>query len=74
MSMPFEAKIGPAPELIDEHHPALYRETNFAEFMNLLTSKEYKARAFLDSITLHGPSRFLVFQNHHSFSSRLLVF
>jgi isopenicillin N synthase-like dioxygenase len=54
MSMPFEAKIAPAPELIDEHHPALYRETNFAEFMNLLTSKEYKERAFLDSITLHG--------------------
>lgn len=50
MSMPFEDKIGPAPELIDEHHPALYRETNFAEFMNLLTCKDYKARAFLDSI------------------------
>jgi isopenicillin N synthase-like dioxygenase len=50
MSMPFEEKIGPAPELIDEHHPALYRATNFAEFMDLLTSKEYKARGFLDSI------------------------
>jgi len=54
MSMPFEAKIAPAPELIDEHHPALYRETNFAEFMNLLISKDYKERAFLDSIALHG--------------------
>lgn len=32
MSMPFEAKVGPAPELIDEHHPALYRETKFVEF------------------------------------------
>jgi hypothetical protein len=50
MSMPFEEKIGPAPELIDEHHPALYRATNFAEFMDLLTSKVYKARGFLDSI------------------------
>jgi hypothetical protein len=57
MSLPFEAKIGPATELIDEHHPALYRETNFAEFINLLTSKEYKARAFLDSITVHGHVR-----------------
>lgn len=54
MSLPLEAKIGPAPELIDEHHAALYRETDFAEFMSLLTSKEYKERAFLDSITLHG--------------------
>eukprot|EP00253_Pinus_taeda_P001234 PITA_01234 len=55
MSIPFEAKIGPAPELIDEHHPALYRDTNFAEFMNLLASKEYKARGFVDSITVQGP-------------------
>lgn len=50
MSMPFEQKIAPAPELVDEHHPALYRETNFEEFINQLTSKEYKARGFLDSI------------------------
>lgn len=54
MSLPLEAKIGPARELIDEHRPALYRETDFAEFMSLLTSKEYKERAFLDSITVHG--------------------
>jgi len=54
MSMPIEAKIGPASELIDEHHPAVYRETNFAEFLDLLTSKEYKTRAFLDSISLHS--------------------
>eukprot|EP00253_Pinus_taeda_P016773 PITA_16773 len=54
MSLPLEAKIGPARELIDEHRQALYRETDFAEFMSLLTSKEYKERAFLDSITLHG--------------------
>jgi len=50
MSMPFEQKIAPAPELVDEHHPALYRDTNFDEFINQLTSKEYKARGFLDSI------------------------
>jgi len=54
MSMPFQAKIAPAPELIDEHHPAMYRETNFAEYIYHLTSKEYKERAFLDSLTLHG--------------------
>eukprot|EP00253_Pinus_taeda_P000623 PITA_00623 len=54
MSMPFEAKVAPAAELIDKNHPALYRETNFAEFMNLLASKEYRARAFLDSVTLQS--------------------
>eukprot|EP00253_Pinus_taeda_P001968 PITA_01968 len=53
MSLPLEANICPAPELTDEHHPPMYRDTNFAELMNLLTSNEYRAGSFLDSIRLN---------------------
>ncbi|GLJ39522.1 hypothetical protein SUGI_0807650 [Cryptomeria japonica] len=52
LSMPFESNIGPAPELIDEDHPPHYRETNFSHFIDLISTKTFKARALLDSLKL----------------------
>jgi hypothetical protein len=50
----FPSKNCPVPEIIDKHPSEPYQETNFAKVINLLTSKEYKERTFLESITLHG--------------------
>eukprot|EP01018_Ginkgo_biloba_P032069 Gb_08224 [translate_table: standard] len=51
-TLPFEVEISPAPELIDEDHPKMYRDTNFSEFMKLLTSTDMREMSFLDSIKL----------------------
>ncbi|XP_057872895.2 probable 2-oxoglutarate-dependent dioxygenase SLC1 isoform X2 [Cryptomeria japonica] len=52
-SLPFHVKISPCPELIDEHHPKMYRDTNFNDFLNSLTCSRFNGIRFLDSIKLY---------------------
>eukprot|EP01018_Ginkgo_biloba_P040796 Gb_41136 [translate_table: standard] len=52
MSLPFEAKISPAAELIDDEHPKMYSDTDFAAFLKSMSTDDVKEKRFLDSLRL----------------------
>ncbi|XP_039070313.1 flavanone 3-dioxygenase 3-like [Hibiscus syriacus] len=49
-SLPLNKKIGPAPELVDEQHPASYDEFSFRDFLDYISSNNIADRRFIDSI------------------------
>lgn len=72
MTISFKAKIVRTAKLIDEHHLALFWETKFVDFMNLLASKECKAEEFRHFfyISTQGMPRWLTYPiiEHPSFT------
>ncbi|KAL4354817.1 hypothetical protein GQ457_06G009370 [Hibiscus cannabinus] len=48
-SLPFNCMVGPSPKLIDEENPRRYKETDFATFLEYISSCEPKKKNFLDS-------------------------
>ncbi|XP_019193055.1 PREDICTED: protein DMR6-LIKE OXYGENASE 2-like [Ipomoea nil] len=50
-SLPFSTLIRPSPTLVDQAHPRLYRDTDFATFLQYISSPQHNTN-FLDSIKL----------------------
>ncbi|XP_059309579.1 probable 2-oxoglutarate-dependent dioxygenase SLC1 [Lycium ferocissimum] len=48
-SLPYSCKIQPSPKLINESNPKLYKDTDFANFLEYLSSCEHKSKSFLES-------------------------
>jgi len=48
-SLPAERVIGPAPELVDDKNPRMYMDTDFATFLEYLSSAEGKHKSFLQT-------------------------
>ncbi|XP_009624218.1 probable 2-oxoglutarate-dependent dioxygenase SLC1 [Nicotiana tomentosiformis] len=48
-SLPYSCKIQPCPKLINESNPKLYKDTDFATFLEYLSSCEHKSKSFLES-------------------------
>lgn len=48
-SLPYSSKIQPSPKLINESNPKLYKDTDFATFLEYISSCEHKSKSFLES-------------------------
>ncbi|OMO81906.1 Oxoglutarate/iron-dependent dioxygenase [Corchorus capsularis] len=48
-SLPFDRMVGPSPKLIDEANPRRYMDTDFATFLEYISSREPKKKNFLES-------------------------
>ncbi|KAL3523527.1 hypothetical protein ACH5RR_016361 [Cinchona calisaya] len=48
-SLPFNRMIQPSPKLIDEANPRRYKDTDFATFLDYLSSRDSKNKNFLES-------------------------
>ncbi|KAB1199545.1 putative 2-oxoglutarate/Fe(II)-dependent dioxygenase [Morella rubra] len=48
-TLPFKCTVRPSPKLIDEENPRRYKDTNFATFLEYISSCEPKRKNFLDS-------------------------
>lgn len=48
-SLPFNKTVQPSPKLIDETNPRRYKDTNFASFLDYISSCEPKSKNFLES-------------------------
>ncbi|KAJ9184378.1 hypothetical protein P3X46_004109 [Hevea brasiliensis] len=48
-SLPFRCMVRPWSKLIDEANPRRYKDTNFATFLNYISSQEPKKKEFLES-------------------------
>ncbi|EEF42842.1 probable 2-oxoglutarate-dependent dioxygenase SLC1 [Ricinus communis] len=48
-TLPFMCMVRPWPKLIDEANPRRYEDTNFASFLEYISSREPKNKEFLDS-------------------------
>jgi hypothetical protein len=47
--MPMERVISPATELVSESRPKQYMDTDFAAFLEYISSTEFKKKNFLES-------------------------
>ncbi|KAJ0764089.1 putative flavanone 3-dioxygenase [Helianthus annuus] len=45
--------VTPSPILIDDLNPRLYRDTSYADFLDFLSSSDFKCKRFLESRKLH---------------------
>ncbi|KAF8395313.1 hypothetical protein HHK36_019256 [Tetracentron sinense] len=52
-SLPFKSSVRPSPKLIDEANPRHYKDTDFASFLEYLSSCEPKRKNFLESRKLN---------------------
>ncbi|KAK1260962.1 Feruloyl CoA ortho-hydroxylase 2 [Acorus gramineus] len=48
-SLPFDHLVKPSPKLVDENNPRLYEDTDFAAFLDYVSSRDTKSKSFLDS-------------------------
>ncbi|KAL3520795.1 hypothetical protein ACH5RR_018944 [Cinchona calisaya] len=48
-SLPFNCMIRPSPKLVDEANPRRYKDTDFATFLEYVSSREPKSKNFLES-------------------------
>ncbi|XP_039047550.1 protein DMR6-LIKE OXYGENASE 1-like [Hibiscus syriacus] len=48
-SLPFDCMVRPSPKLIDEENPRRYKDTDFATFLEYVSSCEPKKKNFLES-------------------------
>ncbi|KAB2087208.1 hypothetical protein ES319_A04G087200v1 [Gossypium barbadense] len=48
-SLPFNCMVGPSPKLIDQVNPRRYKDTDFATFLEYISSCEPKKKNFLES-------------------------
>ncbi|GMI79970.1 Germination Insensitive to ABA Mutant 2, Gain-of-function in ABA-modulated Seed germination 2 [Hibiscus trionum] len=51
-SLPFDCMVGPSPKLIDQQNPRRYKDTDFATFLEYISSCEPKKKNFLESMKL----------------------
>lgn len=49
-SMPIDKKVGPAPELVDEQHPAAYKEGSFGGFLDYISVKSLTEGTYIDML------------------------
>nr|XP_043618575.1 probable 2-oxoglutarate-dependent dioxygenase SLC1 [Erigeron canadensis] len=52
-SLNVSRNVRPSSKLIDELNPRCYRDTSFADFLNYLSSSDFKCKRFLESRKLH---------------------
>ncbi|WOL00014.1 protein DMR6-LIKE OXYGENASE 2 [Canna indica] len=55
-SLSFDSVVRPSPELVNRERPKLYKDTDFAAFLDYITSCEPKQKSFLDSRKLSHPT------------------
>ncbi|GJM99613.1 hypothetical protein PR202_ga16733 [Eleusine coracana subsp. coracana] len=55
-SLPPDAVIAPAPELVDDHNPRRYMDTDFEAFLRYIASAEGNHKSFLHSRRIPEPS------------------
>ena len=48
-SLPFQCMVKPDPRLIDQENPRRYKDTDFATFLDYISSCEPKRKNFLES-------------------------
>ncbi|KAH0456314.1 hypothetical protein IEQ34_014221 [Dendrobium chrysotoxum] len=48
-SLPFDSIVRPSPEIVKEDHERLYKDTDFASFLNYMTTHEAKQKQFIES-------------------------
>ncbi|XP_077226095.1 2-oxoglutarate (2OG) and Fe(II)-dependent oxygenase superfamily protein isoform X2 [Tasmannia lanceolata] len=48
-SLPFENIVRPSPQLINEENPRRFKDTDFAAFLEYISSIEHKSKSFLES-------------------------
>ncbi|XP_064955303.1 probable 2-oxoglutarate-dependent dioxygenase SLC1 [Musa acuminata AAA Group] len=48
-SLPFASVVSPSPELVDRENPRQYKDTDFAAFLDYISSHEPKRKSFLES-------------------------
>lgn len=48
-SLPPERMVSPSPELVNDENPRMYKDTNFAAFLNYMSSFETKHKNFLET-------------------------
>ncbi|KAH7512055.1 hypothetical protein FEM48_Zijuj12G0049900 [Ziziphus jujuba var. spinosa] len=48
-SLPFDCTVAPSPKLIDESNPRRYKDTDFASFLEFISSREPKRKNFLET-------------------------
>ncbi|XP_076927597.1 flavanone 3-dioxygenase 3-like [Bidens hawaiensis] len=51
-SMQLDKKVGPAPELVDEQHPAAYKEGSFTEFLDYISIKSLTEGKYIDMLKI----------------------
>ncbi|KAI3693842.1 hypothetical protein L1987_76796 [Smallanthus sonchifolius] len=49
-SMHLNKKVGPAQELVDEHHPVAYKEGSFGEFLDYISVKSLTEGKYIDML------------------------
>ncbi|KAI3787465.1 hypothetical protein L1987_41958 [Smallanthus sonchifolius] len=49
-SMHSDKKVGPARELVDEHHPVAYKEGSFGEFLDYISIKSLTEGKYIDML------------------------
>ncbi|XP_076927596.1 flavanone 3-dioxygenase 3-like [Bidens hawaiensis] len=49
-SMKLDTKVGPAPELVDEQHPAAYKEGSFGEFLDYISATSLTEYKYIDML------------------------
>ncbi|KAF3555385.1 hypothetical protein F2Q69_00017498 [Brassica cretica] len=52
-SFPLTSVVKPSPKLIDEHNPSQYMDTDFATFLQYISTREPKWKNFLESRKIH---------------------
>ncbi|KAK9064052.1 hypothetical protein SSX86_017924 [Deinandra increscens subsp. villosa] len=53
-SLDINQNVTPSAILIDDSNPRLYRDTNFADFLDYISSSDFKCKRFLESRKLHS--------------------
>lgn len=49
LSLPFDSVVNPSPELVDDENPRLYKDTDFASFLDFITFYETNQKNFLET-------------------------
>lgn len=52
-SFPLTSVVKPSPKLIDEHNQPQYMDTDFATFLQYISTREPKWKNFLESRKIH---------------------
>ncbi|XP_020274664.1 protein DMR6-LIKE OXYGENASE 2 [Asparagus officinalis] len=56
-SLPYDTMVSPLPELVNDKNPKLYKDTDFASFLNFISSSETKHKNFLETRKLKNETK-----------------